>query len=604
MKKNERIQMIREYHDRTKHHPDRYANSPGYMDWPNQPDPFRSFDGAQTIPLIHPNLNPSIRFDDIHTNRPESPQMNAESIGRFFYHSLALSAWKQLEGGDPWSLRINPSSGALHPTEGYLIGGPIDGLTRSPGVFHYQPFHHQLEIRATLSPKELAAAMKGAAEDAVLIGLTSIYWREAWKYGERAFRYCNHDVGHAIGALAYSARLLGWSLKRLDHVDDEFLNRLLCTDAQTGIEREHGDCLFVLSPSSKRITVQPCRCVEIPTLSPKGTPNRVSRNHHEWSAIDKVSQASRGALPIRQDMTAQTHTPPQLIPTRNLSAEKIIRKRRSARDMDGETYMDRDVFYHIMLRLLPGQFPFNGFNFGPHVSIVLFVNRVNGLIPGLYILCRGSDHKKRLQSVLTDRFVWEKAEGTPGDLPLYRLLNNDVSEQARLICCHQDIASDGAFAAAMLADFDAVLELYGAPAYSGLFWETGLIGQVLYLQAEAAGLSGTGIGCFFDDLMHKMVGIKDHSWQSLYHFTVGKSLDDDQLKIIPPYYHLGTVEKEWIHNARTFSTIGRYNRSAGTSSLTIAATEHTSFYTQRPCPPTHWERKEYRRPQWLQKLMA
>ena len=29
------------------------------------------------------------------------------------------------------------------------------------------------------------------------VRLSSIHWREAWKYGERAFRYCQHDIGHA-----------------------------------------------------------------------------------------------------------------------------------------------------------------------------------------------------------------------------------------------------------------------------------------------------------------------------------------------------------------------------------------------------------------------
>ena len=40
---------------------------------------------------------------------------------------------------------------------------------------------------------------------AFLLGLASVYWREAWKYGERAFRYCQHDVGHAIGTVRIAA---------------------------------------------------------------------------------------------------------------------------------------------------------------------------------------------------------------------------------------------------------------------------------------------------------------------------------------------------------------------------------------------------------------
>ena len=62
-----------------------------------------------------------------------------------------------------------------------------------------------------------------------------------------------------------------------------------------------------------------------------------------------------------------------------------------------------------------------------------------------------------------------------------------------------------------------------------------MIGQMLYLEAEAAGVRGTGIGCFFDDAMHEVLGISDHSWQSLYHFTVGGAVEDSRLQTAPAY---------------------------------------------------------------------
>src|ERR1700730_7748621 len=39
--------------------------------------------------------------------------------------------------------------------------------------------------------------------------LTSIAWREAWKYRDRAYRYCLHDIGHAWQAIALAARAMG-----------------------------------------------------------------------------------------------------------------------------------------------------------------------------------------------------------------------------------------------------------------------------------------------------------------------------------------------------------------------------------------------------------
>ncbi|MCK7581941.1 MAG: hypothetical protein MZV65_44195 [Chromatiales bacterium] len=62
-----------------------------------------------------------------------------------------------------------------------------------------------------------------------------------------------------------------------------------------------------------------------------------------------------------------------------------------------------------------------------------------------------------------------------------------------------------------------------------------MIGQALYLEAEAAGVRGTGIGCFFDDEMHRLLGLRDRTWQSLYHFTVGGAVDDPRLTTLPPY---------------------------------------------------------------------
>ncbi|MGF1645071.1 MAG: nitroreductase family protein [Thiotrichales bacterium] len=89
----------------------------------------------------------------------------------------------------------------------------------------------------------------------------------------------------------------------------------------------------------------------------------------------------------------------------------------------------------------------------------------------------------------------------------------------------------------MLAEFDTALT-EGAHIYRHLFWEAGLIGQVLYLEAEAAGMRGTGIGCFFDDSVHELLGMRGTALQSVYHFTLGSPVNDNRLETIPPYAHL------------------------------------------------------------------
>jgi len=99
-------------------------------------------------------------------------------------------------------------------------------------------------------------------------------------------------------------------------------------------------------------------------------------------------------------------------------------------------------------------------------------------------------------------------------------------------------SAGGAFSLGMLARFEPVLRERGAAAWRELFWESGMIGQALYLAAEAAGVRGTGIGCYFDDVLHRALGLTGHEWQSLYHFTIGNPVEDLRLRTAPPYAHL------------------------------------------------------------------
>src|SRR5438105_15742568 len=67
----------------------------------------------------------------------------------------------------------------------------------------------------------------------------------------------------------------------------------------------------------------------------------------------------------------------------------------------------------------------------------------------------------------------------------------------------------------MLAEYEASLVAHGPSFYRRLYWEAGAIGQVLYLEAEAAGVRATGLGCYFDDPVHQVFGFRDLEFQSL-----------------------------------------------------------------------------------------
>src|SRR5260370_13355642 len=118
-------------------------------------------------------------------------------------------------------------------------------------------------------------------------------------------------------------------------------------------------------------------------------------------------------------------------------------------------------------------------------------------------------------------FCWRRPRSCPPGLPLYRLKEGDCRALAASVSCGQDIAGDGAFSLGMIADYMGSLVSYGAAFYRNLFWEAGLVGQVLYLEAEEAGIRSTGIGCYFDDPVHGVVCISSRAWQSFLPLSVG-----------------------------------------------------------------------------------
>jgi nitroreductase len=171
------------------------------------------------------------------------------------------------------------------------------------------------------------------------------------------------------------------------------------------------------------------------------------------------------------------------------------------------------------------------------VHLALFVHRVEGLSRGLYWLDRDPLTSASRRTMLRPDFVWQRPDDCPESIPLYRLQDGDFAEAAETLCCQQSIAADGAYAVAMIAVLEKRLHNLGPWFYRRLFWECGIIGQILYLEAEAAGLRATGIGCFFDDPTHQLLGIQDHQCQSLYHFTLGGPVEDQRLQTLDAYVH-------------------------------------------------------------------
>jgi nitroreductase len=525
-----RIETVLDYHRRTKHQPDRYARSMGYLDWDSQPYPWREFEGARRIVLPLAEQVGSVPFNRIFSKVPvDARPLTSENIGLFLELSLGLTAWK-LSGPSRWALRANPSSGNLHPTEGYLFLPPVDGIAVNPTLCHYMSRDHFLEERCAWPSAEVWPA------DSFAMALSSITWREEWKYGERAFRYCQHDIGHALAAIRISAACLGWSMRLLWNWNEEDLARWLGLDRTGDFDstgRETPECFFQIG-----IGGNPKPFPLVPENGQyRGKANRLSQARADWPVVEEVKLASRHCDDHDFSGDSTPHEPPPLqFPQCGHAMENIIRQRRSAVAFDAGAPMALNDFLGLLDLTMPraGVPPFDMGTFdSPKANLILFVHRVKELEPGVYCWIRGDF--AAFIAALDPEFQWKKVRD---DRPLYLLGSSDVRDFARTVCCGQDIAADSSFSLGMLLPFEATIRQKGADAYRLLFWEAGIIGQLLYLGAEALGYRGTGIGCYFDDVMHHALGIQNAAWQSLYHFTVGNPLEDPRLQTIAPYDHV------------------------------------------------------------------
>ena len=513
---NKNLQMVYTYHNETKHAPSRYARSLGYMDWATQPDPYRSYIGAKQIKLPLSFENKTISYKDIFdVTKTETAPMCLESISQFFQFSLGLAAVKSYQG-QSWALRCNASSGNLQPSESYILSSDVDGL--EDGLYHYGVKDHHLEQLSTTKEK------LNIPKDSFIVGLTSIVWREAWKYGERSWRYTQLDCGHAYKALEISAKILGWDIQVLNTNDDDIASLIGLDDIKRYVpeERERADMLLLVSKTSeaKDVDVQKLR----KSLQDEyfGEANVLSSSRYNWDILEKI-----------EDAVSTTHSKFELVKSEanalrvcDYESKEIVLKRRSAQVMNKDDASISKVEFEKILLSVSSEV-------NNPVNLVLFVHDVENLPSGLYILLGDKNSKDDLQSSMKDIFLWEKVKDAVDDL--YLLQGGDFKLIAKTISCDQDIAAHGAFSLGMLVEFDKQLVAYGAHRYKELYWNCGAIGQQLYLEATSLQLSATGIGCFLDDILHDVLGIKNSLYQSLYHFTIGRGLVDSRLTNEEPY---------------------------------------------------------------------
>lgn len=498
------LAQVRRYHDSTKHTVASVYGSRHMLDWANQPDPFRRYEGAPVALLSRTPAMPRTgtfaalaRCDASRRESRAAVALDAERVSALLFHALAVSAWKQLQD-DPsvrWSLRVNPSSGNLHPIEAHVIvRDGVDGL--EAGVHHYRADVHALELRARgdVVPSSIG---DGAS---VRIALTSIAWREAWKYRARALRYCLLDAGHALGALLAAAAALDVDARVHFAFDDAALA------AAIGVTGSDEVPVLVVSLGPARGDA-----ARDPPTAFLGTPNVLSEDVLEYVLLDLASKAcatpaldADGVVPTTEMFPGEASCVlPRGVP-RDETLAQVARRRRSAVEMDGKERIGLEAFAALMHHAQPRLACDWMDRAGRLITLVAYVHRVDGLEPGAY--------------------AWRPESGE-----LVRVKAGDQRAWAASLSLGQEIASHGVVAFSLFADLERAFASFGARGYRAAHVEAGCVGHALYLGAEALGLQATGIGAFYDDDVHQHLGLTPQRGQVVYHFTVGRAVFDDRV---------------------------------------------------------------------------
>jgi SagB-type dehydrogenase family enzyme len=335
----------------------------------------------------------------------------------------------------------------------------------------------------------------------IVFVLTSIVWREAWKYGERAYRYCLHDIGHAWQALALSAQAIGCnSVAFGDFPDDEVAQ--MCR-----LNMDEWPMLIV-SLHGKSIPVREADTAKSVWIG--GQANQLSQLTVAQPLIDNIHFATKergtGSGSISLGESAPTGSGEIKLPSPAFSTRsfgEVVRKRRSALDfLGGEQSMslaELSAVLSVTAHTSPGDFADARF-----IQLYLYAHRIDGLQHGVY------------------KF-W------PTQNELEQVKSGDQRVAAAGLSLGQDLAGNACVTFSMIGDLDRAAGAYGDRGYRYVYFEAGAIGHRLYLAAEALGLGATGIGAFYDDEVHRHLNLIPQQGQVVYHFAIGYPVPDPRV---------------------------------------------------------------------------
>ena len=486
MTDNRTLEAASSYHDATKHSYASIRSNPHFLDWDNQPSPFKVYTALEPLPLPREVRQTGVAAlsaiaESIRAQANAVPDL--EALAQVLYLTAGITRHRKYPGGEI-HFRAAACTGALYEVELYAVCGHLAGL--EAGVYHFSPAEFALrrlragDYRGVLS--ESTGGEPAIIHAPLTIICTCTYWRNAWKYQARTYRHFGWDNGTLLANLLAVATVLGLPAKVICGFVDADVNRLLDVDS----EREVAFSLVALGHASD---LPQQSLLKISALHLETAP--LSRGEIVYPAMREIHAASSLHSAEEVEMwrgnTPLTELPPPTGPIVQLHPfsdaemprdpiEQVILRRGSARKFAHlpiglaqlSTMLDRAT------RGIPADFldpP------GTHLNdLYLIVNAVEGLDPGAYVFHR-------------DRRVLECLK-----------LGNFRAEAGHL-GLDQQLPADSAVDIFFLADLQLILQRFGNRGYRAVQLEAGILSGKLYLAAYAQRLGATGLTFYDDDVI-------------------------------------------------------------------------------------------------------
>jgi len=481
---NRDIQAGWGYHNATKHSPRSVRSNPHFLDWANQPLPFKIYRGLDLIRFAREFRETGIPALTAmaEVSQRENAVPDLQALSQLLYFSAGVTRRRVLPGGQIY-FRAAACTGALYEVELYLACGSLPGL--EAGLYHYDASEFGLRrLRAGDFRSMLVAATAdepSIAHAPVIIICTGTYWRNAWKYQARTYRHFGWDNGTILANLLAMSTALELPAKVICGFVDTDVNRIL------DIDPKH-EVAFSLVPVGRVRDLPATLPGEISPLAFETVP--LSRREMDYPEMRTMHQASslslqevgrwRGSTLFEKPTAAAGECVP-LKPLSDMeipkdSTEQVILRRGSTRRFarDAISFAQLSTILDRSTLGLPADFlePF-----GAQLNdLYLIVNAVEGISSGAYVFNR-ERHGLEL------------------------LKQGDFRREAGYLGLDQEIPADASVAVFFLADLGAIFQRFGNRGYRAVQLEAGIIGGRIYLAAYALHLGASGLTFYDDDVV-------------------------------------------------------------------------------------------------------